>query len=76
MVMLSAPETTARPTFETATGVSAAVTITKAATPGVLWVLDWVMVSIDVGGSHLRVSLKITMGGPLTFDADFDQAEK
>jgi len=43
--MLSAPETTAPPTFETADATSGNANITKDATPGVLWVIDWIVCS-------------------------------
>ncbi|KKN22571.1 hypothetical protein LCGC14_0913740 [marine sediment metagenome] len=74
--MIGLPETIAKPSFETLSSSDSAVIINKAATSGVLWVLDWVMYSISSGGTHIPGSLKITLNSVLTFDADFDQAEK
>ncbi|KKN22570.1 hypothetical protein LCGC14_0913730 [marine sediment metagenome] len=71
--MKSAPETIAKASFDVAFDTNADVSITKAATVGTIWVLDWISVSFNKT-AHAAAALTVTIGGTDVFDIDLAAA--
>ncbi len=67
--MKSAPETIARPTFFADSNTAGIATKALAATPGTLWVLDWIAVSFDAD-THGIAALTVAIDSADVFDID------